>query len=179
MPIYTLHTDENGLDASDFNNSITLLHSQTFGTERAEVRVEVVIAPRLNWNQSRHSVSIERHVCFSHIVKRNKLTLLQGGIGFQPSSGRSGMKKTTEYLIVQIDFRGSAALWEAYCTRIVRLRPSIRSIYLQKLEFEFERRDPNYAGKITTPPREDSHASASSSSPLPLVNDEPLPPYQS
>jgi hypothetical protein len=45
MPIYTLHTDENGLDAFDFINSITLLHSQTFRTERAEVRVEVVVAP--------------------------------------------------------------------------------------------------------------------------------------
>jgi hypothetical protein len=179
MPIYTLHTDENGLDAFDFINSITLLHSQTFRTERAEVRVEVVIAPRLNWNQSRHSVSVERYVGFSLIVIRNKLTVLQGGIGSQASAGRSGMRKTTEYLTAQIDFRGSAALWEAYSTRIVRLRPSIRSIYLQKLEFEFERRDPNYTGKIITPPRECSQASATSSSPPPPVNDEPLPPYQS
>ncbi|KAJ5474013.1 hypothetical protein N7475_003579 [Penicillium sp. IBT 31633x] len=163
MPIYTLHTDENGLEAFNFINSITLLHSQTFQTERAEVRVEVVIAPRFNGNQSRYAVSVERH----------------GGIGFQPSAGRSGMKKTTEYLTVQIDFRDSAALWEAYCTRIVRLRPSIRSIYLQKLEFEFERRDPNYTGKIITPSREDPQASAAFSSPPPPVNDEPLPPYQS
>ena len=178
MPIYTLHTDENGLDAFDFINSITLLHSQTFRTERAEVRVEVVIAPRVNGNQSRHAVSVERHVGVSLIVIRNKLTILQGGIGFQPSAGRSGMKKTTEYLTVQIDFRDSAALWEAYCTRIVRLRPSIRSIYLQKLEFEFERRDPNYTGKIITPSREDPQASAAFSSPPPPVTDEPLPPYQ-
>jgi hypothetical protein len=178
MPIYTLHTDENGLDAFDFINSITLLHSQTFRTERAEVRVEVVIAPRVNGNQSRQVVSVERHVGVSLIVIRNKLTILQGGIGFQPSAGRSGMKKTTEYLTVQIDFRDSAALWEAYCTRIVRLRPSIRSIYLQKLEFEFERRDPNYTGKIITPSREDPQASAAFSSPPPPVTDEPLPPYQ-
>ncbi|OQE32779.1 hypothetical protein PENFLA_c001G04188 [Penicillium flavigenum] len=163
MAIYTLHTDENGLDTFDFINSITLLHSQTFRAERAEVRVEVVVAPRINWNRSPHAVSVERH----------------GGVGFQPSAGFSGKKKTTEYLTAQIDFRGSAALWEAYCTRIVRLRPSIRSIYLQKLEFEFERRDPNYTGKIITPPREDPQASTAFSSPPPPVNDEPLPPYQS
>lgn len=169
--------DENGSDALDFINSMTLLHSQTFGTERAEVRVEVFVASRFNWNQSHHPVSVERHVGFSLIGIRNKLTVLQGGVGFQPSAGRSGMKKTTEYLTIQMDFRGSTALWGAYCTRIVRLRPSIRSIYLQKLEFEFERRDPNYTGKIITPPREDSHVSATSSPPLP-VNDEPLPPYQ-
>ena len=66
MPIYTLHTDENGLDTFDFINSITLLHSQTFGTERAEVRAEVVIAPRFNWNQSRHSVSVEQYVGYSY-----------------------------------------------------------------------------------------------------------------
>jgi hypothetical protein len=76
MPIYTLHTDEKGLDALDFINSVTLLHSQTFRTERAEVRVEVVIAPRFNWNQSSDSVRVERHVGFSLIVICNKLTLL-------------------------------------------------------------------------------------------------------
>lgn len=85
MPIYTLHTDENGLEAFNFINSITLLHSQTFQTERAEVRVEVVIAPRFNGNQSRYAVSVERHVGFllysnpqqaDYITGRNRFSAL-------------------------------------------------------------------------------------------------------
>ena len=59
------------------------------------------------------------------------------------------MKKATDYIVAQIDFRGSAEEWQDYCRKIVQLwRTGLRSIYLQRLEFEFEVEDEKLPGQV-------------------------------
>ncbi|PLB35403.1 uncharacterized protein BDW47DRAFT_133496 [Aspergillus candidus] len=166
MPIYVLHTTEDDRPARViFVQAITLLHAQTFGTPRAAVRVEVVNAPRQGsemWSEH------------------------YGGTGFQASAGLS---KFTDYLEVKLDFRGTRDEWEDYCREIVSIRPQIRSIYLQRLEFEFERPDPSLLGGLVTPPRKGEgrmtgiaalrgQLAGGPVSRRRSVDEESLPPYQ-
>jgi hypothetical protein len=60
-----------------------------------------------------------------------------------------GVDYATEYMVAQLDFRGSVKEWQDYCRKIVRLRGgALRSIYLQRLEFEFEVEDERSLGKV-------------------------------
>lgn len=46
---------------------------------------------------------------------------------------------TTDYLVTQIPFTGSAEEWKVYCGKIVKLwGRGLRSIYLRRVDMEFE-----------------------------------------
>jgi hypothetical protein len=54
-------------------------------------------------------------------------------------------------MVVQMDFRGTAEEWQDYCRKITKLwrwAPTLRSIYLQRNEFEFEIEDEKLPGKV-------------------------------
>ena len=58
----------------------------------------------------------------------------------------------SEILIVSMDFRGTAEEWQDYCRKVVKLRRGqLRSIYLQRNEFEFEVHDVKLPGWIVRP----------------------------
>lgn len=47
----------------------------------------------------------------------------------------------TDYMVAQVDFRGSPEMWQEFCKKVTALygvNPPLTSIYLQKLEYEFE-----------------------------------------
>ena len=58
----------------------------------------------------------------------------------------------SEILIVSMDFRGTAEEWQDYCRKLVKFRRGqLRSIYLQRNEFEFEVHDVKLPGWIIHP----------------------------
>lgn len=64
---------------------------------------------------------------------------VQGGVGFKPRKGIFGVDKLTGYMVAQLDYKGTPEQWQDYCRRIVQLwGPDLGSIYLQRLELEFE-----------------------------------------
>jgi hypothetical protein len=51
-----------------------------------------------------------------------------------------------------MDFRGTAEEWQNYCRKLVKFRRgALRSIYLQRNEFEFEVHDVKLPGWIIRP----------------------------
>jgi hypothetical protein len=63
--------------------------------------------------------------------------------------------KRTDYIVVNMDYTGTADEWEDYCRKIVKLRAAggkmVRSIYLQRNVFEFEVHDEKLPGWLVRP----------------------------
>ena len=59
-----------------------------------------------------------------------------------------GVDKPTDYIVVHMDFRGTAEEWQSYCRKLLQLRTGFRSVYLQRLEYEFEVSDEKLPGKV-------------------------------
>ncbi len=56
------------------------------------------------------------------------------------------------FLVVSMDFRGTAEEWQDYCRKLVKLvKGQLRTIYLQRNEFEFEVCDAKLPGWIIRP----------------------------
>jgi hypothetical protein len=90
-----------------------------------------------------------------------------------PSTGFLSVDKTTDYIVAQVDFRGSAEEWQQYCRRIVQiwgLGKPLRSIYLQRVDMEFEVADERVPGRLvaTNGPSKDEKAGGAAQ----------LPPYK-
>lgn len=60
--------------------------------------------------------------------------------------------KMSDYIVVQMDFRGSAKEWQEYCRRLVALPRfrfrNLRSVFLQRNLFEFEVSDLKVPGVV-------------------------------
>jgi hypothetical protein len=72
----------------------------------------------------------------SHAKYRN-----QGGPGYKTTNSAFKFDEITDCMTAKINFHGSPAVWENYCREVVKLYKKIgklESIYLQKLDFEFE-----------------------------------------
>lgn len=58
----------------------------------------------------------------------------------------------SDWIVVAMDYRGDAEEWQDYCRKIVKLRAlaarNVRSIVLQKNDFEFEVNDEKLPGKL-------------------------------
>jgi hypothetical protein len=66
---------------------------------------------------------------------------LQGGNGYQLSKSSLKHDHVSDYITAQMNFQGPPDMWRDFCRQVVRLYTKIgklESIYLQKLEFEFE-----------------------------------------
>ncbi|KAJ7121679.1 hypothetical protein C8R44DRAFT_877061 [Mycena epipterygia] len=127
MPIYTLNTMLSGLDnkMETFVKALTALHAETFHSDPAAVRVEFVIGP---WETTRFRY---------------------GGYGFKPAKGLFGYNKTTAHLVAQVVWNGSAEDWQEYCRKIVKLwGPQLRTIVLQRVEWEFEVAEEGRPGRV-------------------------------
>jgi hypothetical protein len=59
-----------------------------------------------------------------------------------------GVDRMTDYIVVHMDFRGKAEEWQNYCRKLLRLRDGFRSVYLQRLEYEFEVMDAKLPGIV-------------------------------
>ncbi|KAF7349898.1 Pc21g10480 protein [Mycena venus] len=117
MPIYTLNTRKrkNGFQEESFVKALTALHAETFHSDPAAVRVEFVIGP-MEATRYRY-----------------------GGYGVKPGTPGSGTDKATAHLVAQVVWNGSGEEWQEYCRKIVQLwGPDLRTIVLQRVEWEFE-----------------------------------------
>ncbi|KAJ7737252.1 hypothetical protein DFH07DRAFT_842258 [Mycena maculata] len=126
MPIYTLTTrSADRSKMKSFVKALTALHAETFHSDPAAVRVEFVIAPYEN-------------------------TLFRyGGYGLKPGKGLFGYDKTTAHLVAQVVWNGSMVEWQEYCTKIVNLwGPQLRTIVLQRVEWEFEVVEEGRQGRV-------------------------------
>ncbi|KAF2672536.1 hypothetical protein BT63DRAFT_422987 [Microthyrium microscopicum] len=114
MPIYRLCVFNSARLEDDRANlyytTLSKLHAQTFNTDANAVRVEI---------------DSEGPIC-------------KGGYGFKPARGVFGYNKHTNYIVAYVDFRGPAEVWQEHCRKITRAFPEFKSIYLQRLEYEFE-----------------------------------------
>jgi hypothetical protein len=65
----------------------------------------------------------------------------QGGYNFKPKKGLFGYIKATDYMVAQVAFHGNPEVWQDFCIKASKLYgkyPPLQSIYLQKLDLEFE-----------------------------------------
>ncbi|KAJ7279674.1 hypothetical protein C8J57DRAFT_1502311 [Mycena rebaudengoi] len=128
MPIYTLNTMGPVVDTDtrkSFVKALTALHVQTFHSDPAAVRVEFVIGPCENTR------------------------FRYGGYGFKPAKGVFGHDSTTAHLVAQVVWNGSAEEWQEYCRKIVKLwGPQLRTVVLQRVEWEFEVEEQGGLGRI-------------------------------
>ncbi|KAJ7279675.1 hypothetical protein C8J57DRAFT_1712629 [Mycena rebaudengoi] len=126
MPIYTLNT-RGPIDRDtkkSFVKALTALHVQTFHSDPAAVRVEFLLAE----GETRY-----------------------GGYGFKPKKGLLGygLDSATAHLVAQVVWNGSAEEWQEYCRKIVKLwGPQLRTVVLQRVEWEFEVEEQGGLGRI-------------------------------
>jgi hypothetical protein len=77
------------------------------------------------------------------------LELIQGGAGFKPAKWALGSSKSTAHLVAQVIWNGSTEEWQEYCGKIVKLwGPKLRTILLQKVEWEFEVAEEGQQGRL-------------------------------
>lgn len=78
----------------------------------------------------------------------------KGGYGYDvgKNSMFSEKKKLSDFIVVNMDYRGSAKEWQDYCRRLVKLpdlkRRNLRSVFLQRNLFEFEIEDVTVPGVV-------------------------------
>jgi hypothetical protein len=85
----------------------------------------------------------------------------QGGYNHKIKKGVFGYHKPSDYMLAQIAFHGKPEVWQDFCVRATRLygtSPPLQSIYLQKLDLEFE-----FGGLIDVKPEVNLQVEGSSS----------------
>ncbi|PMD52755.1 uncharacterized protein K444DRAFT_619463 [Hyaloscypha bicolor E] len=140
MPLYTLHlyqwnatAVDNSIEKSfqkSVHQPIASLHSTTFPCDPSTVRVEFMLPCGESHSRG------------------------YGGYGYD--AGKDSMfsdkKKLSDFMVVNMDFRGSAKEWQDYCQRLVRLPNlrgrNLRSVFLQRNLYEFEISDVKFPGVV-------------------------------
>ncbi|KAJ7817814.1 hypothetical protein B0H14DRAFT_2841474 [Mycena olivaceomarginata] len=70
-------------------------------------------------------------------------------MGLKPAKGLFGYDITTAHLVAQVVWNGSAEEWQEYCRKIVKLwGPQLRTVVLQRVEWEFEVEEQGRLGRI-------------------------------
>ncbi|KAF8855470.1 hypothetical protein BDZ45DRAFT_676230 [Acephala macrosclerotiorum] len=132
MPLYSFHTNPKtnlGANGRDFHAQVVTLHCQNFKCDPDSVRTELI-----GTNAGGDS------------------SISSGGYGYKPPKNSFSYSVNSEFLIVSMDFRGTAEEWQDYCRKLVKFRRGeLRSIYLQRNEFEFEVHDVKLPGWIIRP----------------------------
>ncbi|KAI9743872.1 MAG: hypothetical protein M1818_002606 [Claussenomyces sp. TS43310] len=120
MPIYTIHTRERDTEKLyAFASDLAKLHARTFDVDPQSVRMEFLLP-------SAGPSEIHRW----------------GGYGFRPKKGIFSPASTSDYIVAHVNFYGPPELWRDFCRRVSKLYgPALASIYLHRLNLEFEAGD--------------------------------------
>jgi hypothetical protein len=135
MPIYHIYA-----------KALARLHTETFHTDPLAVRVMFSTAANPNVNKAYVFPPPPPSSLFAPCSQKSLTCcyayyILQGGYGFSPAKGVFGDDKVSDYMIAHVNFYGPLEVWQEFCriaTKLYGNSPSLASIYLQRLEAEFE-----------------------------------------